>query len=145
MSRYEDLLDLIADPGDECIEWPWARHTHGYGEITWRGKKRRTHRLVLEVVTGRAGECALHSCDNPPCVNPRHLRWGTKGENNAEAYARGLKVGTKAHAILTPDNVREIRTRLDRGEAALALANEFGVKRPTIYGLKNGHTWADVA
>lgn len=31
---------------------------------------------------------ALHSCDNPRCVNPSHLRWGTAADNTNDAVTR---------------------------------------------------------
>jgi len=33
----------------------------------------------------------MHSCDNPPCVNPMHLRVGTQSENIIEAFIKGRK------------------------------------------------------
>lgn len=47
--------------------------------------------MLLELVTGEEsdGRFALHSCDNPPCVNPAHLRWGSHADNMTDAADRG--------------------------------------------------------
>jgi DNA-binding transcriptional ArsR family regulator len=34
------------------------------------------------------GAFALHSCDNPPCCNPAHLRWGTPQSNQDDRRER---------------------------------------------------------
>ncbi|MGI4744934.1 MAG: hypothetical protein ACRYGI_11565 [Janthinobacterium lividum] len=71
---------------DEC--WPWkGANVNGYGTLS---DKRATH-IALELSGHpRPGRLfALHSCDNPPCVNPAHLRWGTAADNSADCLSRG--------------------------------------------------------
>jgi hypothetical protein len=68
----------------EC--WPWTRGTTtpgGYGVLRVAGRPVRAHRFVYELVNGALtpGLYVLHSCDNPPCCNPAHLRQGTHAEN----------------------------------------------------------------
>jgi hypothetical protein len=72
---------------DECWLWTGVRAAKGYGML---GAKRATHlSLVIAGHERPLGLCALHSCDNPPCRNPSHLRWGTIRENNREMFERG--------------------------------------------------------
>lgn len=76
---------------NECINWPGARDKKGYGYVSIGGKMKRAHRVALAKKLGREltrDEQTLHSCHNPSCVNPTHLRVGTVAENNREARAR---------------------------------------------------------
>lgn len=42
-----------------------------------------------------AGMSVMHSCDNPPCVNPAHLRVGTPADNNLDTTTKGRNPGNR--------------------------------------------------
>ena len=79
---------IVAESG--CWEWQGTRLPKGYGVITVQQTKRYVHRIMCEEAHGTipAGMYALHSCDNPPCCNPEHLRIGTPQENTQDAVKR---------------------------------------------------------
>lgn len=76
----------------ECWEWKGQLRWDGYGRFVIMRKPVWTHRFSWELHNGRkipAGGHILHSCNNPACVNPKHLRVGTHKENMAEAQRTG--------------------------------------------------------
>lgn len=81
--------------------WDWNGYCHayrnmpeggrGYPTASYRGKNWRLSRLML-TLTQRplvAGEVAMHTCDNPPCINPEHLKIGTYTDNMRDASFKG--------------------------------------------------------
>lgn len=82
------------NPETGCLEFQGCREG-GYGRIGVGGRMVFTHRLALAEATRRllqdvpTTEYALHSCDNPLCCNPEHLRWGTQRENVKDCHDRG--------------------------------------------------------
>ena len=55
------------------------------------GKSTTVARVVCQYKYGipLAHLVAMHSCDNPACVNPDHISWGTQSDNIKQAYKKG--------------------------------------------------------
>lgn len=83
------------DP-EACWEWTAGTDRDGYGKfaIGLGGHEQihtRAHRFAYESFVGPIpdGYVVMHTCDNPPCVNPAHLRIGTPLDNNDDKVAKG--------------------------------------------------------
>ncbi len=67
-----------------------CRDKWGYGDLSYSGKHMQAHRLAWTLTHGDPGELdVLHTCDNPPCCNPKHLYLGTDADNHRDMHARG--------------------------------------------------------
>lgn len=99
---------------DEC--WPWRERLNrkGYGSFAVRGHGYNASRFSLVLASGFEPDRTLHachSCDNPKCCNPAHLRWATHAENMRDAVERGRLwgKGAKTHCFrgheTTPENM----------------------------------------
>ena len=79
---------------EECWPWTAGRDGHQYGRAYANRRQRRAHCIAWELSNGRpvnAGLCILHSCDNPPCCNPAHLREGTNLDNSKDMELRNRR------------------------------------------------------
>ncbi len=136
---------------DECKCWIWKSATDigGYGRIWFEGRDCKAHRIAYTITNGPIpeGMKVLHSCDNPPCCNPHHLRVGTSKENTADMFERnranpGHVPGvSNGRAKLTEFQVIEIRRRISEGETMYALAKEYLLHRSTIRNIVIGKLW----
>lgn len=73
-----------------CWEWTGNIDSNGYGRLSVGGKTTLAHRYSYYIHCGDLidGEVVRHSCDNPPCVNPKHLIQGSQNENMQDAIQR---------------------------------------------------------
>lgn len=76
--------------GKRC--WIWQGRKSGeYGHFEINGKAMYVHRFSYELHNGPIpkGLFVCHACDNPPCVNPKHLWLGTHRENIQDWVKKG--------------------------------------------------------
>lgn len=118
--RLTDGADISGGPG-ACWEWQGTRSTNGYGMVG----KEYAHRAMLSLVVGRDladGEFACHHCDNPPCINPRHLFVGNAAENIWDMVEKGRHGGRYYDLPL-----EDIRWLYERHVSPDRIADLFGV------------------
>ena len=75
-----------------CWDWVAGKKGGGYGVFYLNGKVRGAHRASLFLFKGHDLDTpldAMHSCDNPACVNPDHLVYGSRTENMRDASTKG--------------------------------------------------------
>lgn len=117
----------------KCWIWQGTRNEYGYGIFLLPGEiPVRAHRYSFENFKGEIPDnmVVMHTCDNPPCVNPDHLRLGTKADNNKDtAMKRRHNYGLKHwNGKLSEKQVAEIRNS-DKTQRELA----------EIYGISHGY------
>lgn len=68
---------------NKCWIYAGAKDRHGYGIIKHAGKTVRAHRYNFELHKGAIlpGMVIRHTCNNPSCINPKHLLQGTQKQN----------------------------------------------------------------
>jgi hypothetical protein len=148
-SDNEDWLSkaIAGHDSDECLEWPFKRDRDGYGRVWHEGKTVGAHRLAFKVANGHWPEAnALHSCDNPPCINSRHLSDGSTLRNQNEKAERGRSLrGEQQHdAKLTEQGVIMARMLYSGGSTFRELAAQYGLTPAAIRWAVIGKTWSHV-
>ena len=153
LTRYQFLLKSIAedDGSDSCLEWPYGRHSFGYGNC-WNGKESiLVHVLTYSIVHGASLPLPFvvrHTCDNPPCFRSRHLISGTQADNIRDAIERRrfLCVGSEnRQALLSDPQVLEIRRMYaTKSFTQTQLASLFGVGRGCIADVVCRRCWTHI-
>lgn len=133
---------------DTCLDWPFGSRNRGYGFLLYKGRWRLAHTIMCRLAHGEPNAIefhAAHSCGNPLCCNPKHLRWATpRGNSNDRWRHRTIIKGERCgHAKLDADKVRAIREAA-ADYSTRQIASAFAVSVGTIRSVLNGQSWADV-
>jgi hypothetical protein len=87
MFKYTDMR------GDnECWNY-YNEHPSERGRFYYRGKPEYAYRVMYCIENGPIppNKVVMHTCDNPMCVNPKHLKLGTHKENIHDAMNKGRR------------------------------------------------------
>ena len=89
LDRFWEKVQLHSD--DACWLWLGGRDQYGYGYFRVAGASRKSHRVSYVIAHGALDPSldVCHACDNPSCVNPRHLWTGTNRANVDDMVRKG--------------------------------------------------------
>ena len=161
IERFWSKIDVRGE--NEC--WPWiakAKSQAGYGVLKHKsGRNIIASRLSCNIAHGEPPHPtakSLHSCDNPPCCNPNHLRWGTQKENVSDMVERqraskppvnfpGRHTGKmpKGAALhnqsLTEDQAREIFRLHMSNHNVSQISEKTGITKHVVADVCRGRSW----
>lgn len=149
--RFWSKVDKTQGLGRDGDCWEWRGGVSGqnrpYGSFTIHYKHWRTHRLAYFWATGVMPTMdVLHSCDNPRCVNPDHLREGTTQDNTQDRHNKGRSARGEKHgqARLTAEIVRSMRKDADNGMTYMDIARKFQASHTHVAGIVKRKRWRHV-
>ena len=141
----------------ECISH--STSDNGYLRIN-RGSHNKMHRYIYELYHGQIleNQVIMHTCDNPKCINPWHLKAGTQKDNVEDMYNKGrnksgmkgkkhtkesINKMSKSNSInkqkIKDEDLFIIKELLIKGEInQTEIASKFNVSQNTISRIKTG-------
>lgn len=144
---FDRLMSMAKIQSPEMC-WPiqtWL-NKDGYGVLRVKGRKERAHRVMFSLFApGVFAPVVRHTCNNPACINPAHLREGTPKDNAMDRVIAGrggnLKGECNGRAKLTDLDVIAIRSSQLSGAE---LARQLGVSRVLVCRIRRGQAWPHV-
>lgn len=148
----EQKFWLNVDKGgvDQCWNWKASKLKSGYGHC-WDGEKSDySHRLAYIYAVGSIpeGMNIIHSCSNPSCCNPAHLKLGTPADRAHHRDAMGRNGSYKCrgenhlNARVTNIQVQQIRKLYAVEDVTQAkLSRQLGISYSIIWSVIHRRSW----
>lgn len=132
---------------DAC--WIWLASTRaGYGRMAVNRRLWCAHRMSYVIHIGEISPelHVCHHCDNPPCVNPRHLFLGTDADNAYDRVKknRQAKGETAGGAKTTNAVISAVVSEYKAGARISTLMAKYNLTRRQIQGVTRGLHWQSI-
>ena len=117
---------------DTCWTGQLKLNRDGSGSIQIDGKSILAHRYSV-VLDGRdpAGKVVMHTCDNPACVRPDHLKVATQADNVKDMIVKGRYV--KPQSKLSIEDIIAIQNSTDSYKV---IGKRFNISAPYVCSIK---------
>jgi hypothetical protein len=138
---------------NEC--WPWLGAKGPTGHGSFRIDARRdglhgnAHRAAYEIGTGvpisrikrkKWGDLYVcHTCDNPSCVNPKHLYLGSHSTNIQDMNDRGRHARVGPPKRYTLEDVERVKALRRDGLSQMRISALTGIPQTTISTMLRGN------
>ena len=135
-----------------CWYWNGYLNSKMYGRVRIGDAHHYVHRVSKMIELGRMlrpDEIVMHKCNNPNCVNPAHLDIGSILINNDHRnrcghYSLSYIRRKKRMSRLKPEQVAQVKLRLQLQHGVAAIAADLGVHWQTIADIRSGKTWRNI-
>jgi hypothetical protein len=134
-----------------CWIWLKRKDDDGYGRITFRRTTISVHRLAYAVFKGDFDDVwhVCHTCDNPPCINPKHLWLGTNNDNMKDRDKKGrhcpLQGEKHGRHKLIEEEVRQVFYLQKEGYSERKIGKIIGVSGVQVHRILSGQAWKHLA
>jgi hypothetical protein len=125
-----------------------AKNKKGYHVFKRDGKNYRIHRWMYMHHTGDKDietYVILHTCDNPSCCNPEHLRKGTQQENINDRVEKNRSAKGENHGLSKLSDEQASFILNDPHYKITDLAKLFDVYPNVIKQIKQRKTWKHIS
>ena len=136
LDRFFEKVECLWNlSDDDCWNWIGSKSPDGYGHIIFgKSDTRSAHTVAYTTFIGPipVGECVLHECDNPSCINPNHLFTGTREINNIDAAIKQRKP-TK----VSLEDIEKINKLYLEGNTQEDIAKMFAINQSQVSRIIN--------
>lgn len=89
-NTLDTLMERIIKDENGCWIWIGSRSKFGYGQVSYKGRHWKMHRLMYTLLVGEISNNSLccHKCDIPECCNPEHIFLGTYMDNMQDCISK---------------------------------------------------------
>lgn len=144
VQRFWSYVDIRGE--EDCWKWSKSTDKDGYGWFKEYYITLKAHKYSYCLVHGDPEFWVLHTCNNPPCVNPKHLYDGTPTQNSQDRDQAGNTQRGESHyrAIVTKEDVLEIRRLYKLGLTQRQLASRYGLGKSQVSNITREFSWKDI-
>jgi hypothetical protein len=147
MAELERWFWSMVKRNDEtgCWEWTGCRDEHGYGKFKAKGRRYLAHRASLIYATGNDSHLwACHRCNNPPCVSPFHLYWGTPKNNYDDSVENGSRSPVLSGELNANSKIKwaDVNYIRNSNESLTQLGEKFGLSKHYVWKVRRNYRGA---
>lgn len=141
------ICDHVGHDGEGCLQWPFST-SRGHANVAINGKVVKACRVMCALVRGvppTSSHETAHSCGRGHlgCINPQHLSWKTRTENQRDRRAHGTAGKAAWSHVRYKLNVQQVAEIRAIGSKASKeeLGRRFNVTPSNIAKILSGKYW----